>query len=78
MELAANADASSQVRATASQALRDLSAWLSVPLRASIVAHRNATLDDIKRFLNRPDATFKPAATLPTPPGDPIGAAGRN
>ncbi len=77
MELAANADASSQVRATASQGLRDLSAWLSVSLRASNAAHRNATLDDIKRFLNRPDATFKPAATLPTPPGDPIGSAGR-
>ncbi|NOT59777.1 MAG: DUF5117 domain-containing protein, partial [Acidobacteria bacterium] len=78
MELAANAEASAHVRATASQALRDLSAWLSVPLRASNAAHRNATLDDIKRFLNRPDATFKPAATLATPPGDPIGSAGRN
>ena len=78
MELAANADASAHVRATASQALRDLSGWLSVPLRASNAAHRNATIDDIKRFLNRPDATFKPAATLATPPGDPIGAAGRN
>mgnify|MGYP000959953597 CR=1 FL=1 len=41
------------------------------------VAHRNVTRDDIKRFLNRPEATFKPTTPLPTPPGDPIGAAGR-
>ncbi len=77
MELAANADASSQVRATTSQALRELSAWLASAARARNAAHRNATLDDIKRFLNRPDAVFKPATTLPTPPGDPIGSAGR-
>jgi hypothetical protein len=75
MELAANGEASTQVRATASQALRDLSAWLSSPAQARInAAHRNATIDDIKRFLNRPDATFKPTAPLPTPPGDPIGS----
>ncbi len=75
MELAANGEASTQVRATASQSLRELSVWLSSPAQARInVAHRNATIDDIKRFLNRPDATFKATAPLPTPPGDPIGS----
>jgi hypothetical protein len=75
MELASNADTSSQVRATASQVLRDLSAWLSSPAQTRLnVAHRNAAIDDIKRFLNRPDATFKPTTPLPTPPGDPIGS----
>jgi Met-zincin/Domain of unknown function (DUF5117) len=81
MELAANGEASAGVRATASQALRDLSAWLNAPAQAKLnAAHRNATLEDIKRFLSRPEATFKPTSPLPTPPGDPIGAsaAGRN
>jgi hypothetical protein len=75
MELAGNADASTQVRATATQSLRELAAWLNSPAQARIsAAHRNAALDDIKRFLNRPEATFRPTAPLPTPPGDPIGS----
>lgn len=78
MELAASGEASAQVRATASQALRELAAWLGTPAAAKLnPAHRNAASEDIKRFLNRPDATFKTTAPLPTPPGDPIGATTR-
>ena len=74
MELAANADASPQVRAIATQALRELSAWLKVPASAGInAAHRSATREDIERFLTRPDATRKQTAPPTTPPGDPIG-----
>ncbi|MBI3426152.1 MAG: zinc-dependent metalloprotease [Acidobacteria bacterium] len=78
MELAANGEASAQVRAAANQVLRELSAWLGTPAAIKLnPAHRNTALEDIKRFLNRPDATFKATTPLPTPPGDPIGAAGR-
>jgi hypothetical protein len=74
MELAANAEASPQVRAVATQALRELNAWLKGPSSASInAAHRSATREDIDRFLARPDATRKPSAPPTTPPGDPIG-----
>jgi hypothetical protein len=31
-------------------------------------------LDDIERFLTRPDAPRKHTAPLPAPPSDPIGA----
>ncbi len=78
MELAASGEASAQVRAVANQALRELAVWLGTPLAAKISStQRNATLDDIKRFLNRPEAPFKATTPLPTPPGDPIGATTR-
>jgi hypothetical protein len=74
MELAANSDASPEVRAVAAQSLRELNAWLKLPASAGINAsHRAATRDDIERFLARPDATRKQTAPLATPPGDPIG-----
>jgi hypothetical protein len=76
MELAANADASPQVRAVATQALRELTAWLKLPASAGInTAHRSATREDIERFLARPDATRKQTAPLAQPPGDPIGGS---
>jgi hypothetical protein len=75
MDLAASTEVSTQVRATANQALRELDGWLISPTAAKLnVAHRNTTRDDIKRFLNRPEATFKPSTPLPVPPGDPIGS----
>ncbi len=78
MELAASGEASAQVRAAANQALRELSGWLGSPAAAKLnPAHRNTVVDDIKRFLNRPDATFKATPPLPVPPGDPIGATSR-
>jgi len=74
MELAADSSAAPQVRAVATEALRGLSAWLKLPASAGInPAHRNATRDDIERFLARPDAVRKQTAPLATPPGDPIG-----
>ena len=75
MELAADSTAAPQVRAVATQALRELNAWLKLPASAAVnVAHRNATRDDIERFLARPDAVRKQTAPLTTPPGDPIGS----
>jgi hypothetical protein len=74
MELAADPDAAPQVRAIATEALRDLDGWLKLPASAAInAAHRSATREDIERFLARPDATRKQTPPLPAPPGDPIG-----
>jgi hypothetical protein len=75
MELAANSSAAPQVRAAATEALRELNVWLK--LRASVgisAAHRSATREDIERFLTRPDAPRKQTAPLAPPPGDPIGS----
>jgi hypothetical protein len=76
MDLAANPDASSQVRAVAT-------VWLHVLLSEDTAAittddatnaHLRATHDDIERFLARPAEPRKRTTPLPTPPGDPIGA----
>ncbi len=75
MDLAANSNAQPQVRATATEALRTLQATLKRTTAAGdTAAHYHATVDDIERFLTRPDAPRKQTAPLPTPPGDPIGA----
>ena len=75
MDLAANANAQSQVRATATEALRSLQATLKrSAATGDTAAHNRATSDDIERFLARPDQPRKPTAPLPAPPGDPIGA----
>ena len=78
MDVSANAEAAPQVRAVATEALRDLSATLKQGgARGAQVAHNQATIDDIERFLNRPDEPHRKTAPLPRPPGDPIGAGGR-
>jgi len=75
MTVAADSSAAPQVRAVASQALRDLNGWLKLPAAVGInSAHRAATREDIERFLERPDATRKQTAPFATPPGDPIGS----
>jgi Met-zincin len=75
MDLASDSSAGSQVRAVATEALRELNGWLKVPASAGInAAHRSATREDIERFLARPDATRKQTPPLATPPGDPIGS----
>lgn len=75
LDLASDSTAAVQVRAVATEALRGLSAWLKLPASAGMnAAHRNATREDIERFLTRPDATRKQTPPLPTPPGDPIGS----
>ena len=75
MNLAVDESASPLVRAEASAGLRNLNAMLKTP---GADAHRRATQEDIERFLNRPDAVRQPSRPLPTPPGDPIGNAGRS
>jgi hypothetical protein len=75
MDLAADPSAGPQVRAVATAALRELSAWLKLPVSAGVnPAHRSAIREDIERFLARPDATRKQTPPLATPPGDPIGS----
>ncbi|MBL8166505.1 MAG: hypothetical protein JNJ50_00030, partial [Acidobacteria bacterium] len=66
--------AAPSVRAVAADALRELQAWLKTPAAAAVNGtHRRATVDDIERFLTRPDAQRRQTTPLPTPPGDPIG-----
>jgi hypothetical protein len=77
MDTAANADAAPQVRAAATETLRDLSERLKLPTAdAATGAHRRATRDDIERFLARPDAPRKQSTPLAIPQGDPIGGGG--
>ena len=75
MDLAANANASSEVRAVANEALRSLAASLKrmVSTPENTAAHNRSTVDEIERFLSRPAEPRKPTAPLATPPGDPIG-----
>jgi hypothetical protein len=76
MDLAANADASAQVRAVATEQLRGLllnDTALTSPDEAAS-AHLRATHEEIERFLARPAEPRKRTTPLPTPPGDPIGA----
>jgi hypothetical protein len=75
MDLAADPNASAQVRAEATEGLRRLSGMLAALAEpGAAAAHRRATRDDIERFLARPDATRKQTAPLDPPPGDPIGS----
>jgi hypothetical protein len=75
MDLAANNDAAPQVRAVATESLRELSAMLKTAVGTNATAaHRRATHDDIERFLARPDQPRKQSTPLPPPPGDPIGS----
>ena len=80
MDTAANAEAAPQVRAVASEALRQLSSALkaSTRLPGANGAHLRSTLADIERFLNRPDEPSRKTAPPATPPGDPIGTRGRS
>jgi hypothetical protein len=74
MDLAADSNAHSQVRAVASDALRSIN---SIAKRRVVnpdtATHYRAASDDIERFLSRPDAPRKQTTPLATPPGDPIG-----
>ena len=70
MDLAADASAAPQVRAVATEALRQLADSLDV----ATSAHERTARDDIRRFLDRPDRTYEPTPPLDVPPGDPIGA----
>ncbi len=69
MDLAANGDASPQVRAEASAGLRRIKAMA----QSGLSAHAAAARDDIDRFLKRPEAPYTRTAPLPIPAGEPIG-----
>ena len=74
MDLAANSNANSEVRAVATEALRSLAGSLKqTSLGGMAGAHNRFTVDEIERFLARPAEPRKPTQPLPTPPGDPIG-----
>jgi Met-zincin/Domain of unknown function (DUF5117) len=72
MDLAADAQATSQVRAQASAGLRRIKSLTG----AAATAHAAATREDITRFLSRPADAFKKTDPLPTPAGEPIGGKG--
>lgn len=73
MDLAANVNAQPQVRAVATEALRNIAASLKRPTAAGDGAFNRSLADDITRFLERPDAPRRQTTPLATPPGDPIG-----
>lgn len=73
MDLAANSNASNQVRATANEALHQLNDFLKVELRRTPNAHQRFIQQDIERFLNRPDVPRTRTPNLETPQGEPIG-----
>lgn len=74
MDLAANDRAQTQVRSIATDSLRSLMTTLKrTPANGDTAAHNRATVDDIERFLARPDAPRRQTTPLVTPPGDPIG-----
>jgi hypothetical protein len=78
MDTAANPDAAPQVRAAATETLRDLNERLKLPATDTAAgAHRRTTREDIERFLARPDAPRKQTAPLALPQGDPIGGGSR-
>lgn len=77
MDLAADPEASTQVRAAATEQLRALlsNETAQTSPDEATNAHLRATHDDIERFLTRPAEPRKRTTPLATPPGDPIGAA---
>ncbi|HET8798598.1 MAG TPA: zinc-dependent metalloprotease, partial [Thermoanaerobaculia bacterium] len=70
-ELARNREADPTARAEASDALRRLSAKLTLNGDASELAHRRLVRDEIERFLARPE-TWQAPVIPPIPPGPPI------
>jgi Met-zincin/Domain of unknown function (DUF5117) len=82
MDLAANPEASPQVRAAATNGLRDIVTLIGSALKERAAAdgdaeHMWATREDIERFLARPDEPRRRTPPLPRPPGDPIGSGGQ-
>jgi hypothetical protein len=72
MDLAADGDASPQVRAQAAAGLRRIKTITGT----IATAHAAAARDDITRFLARPSEPYKKTAPLPVPAGEPIGGRG--
>lgn len=76
LKLAANTDATPQVRAITTLKVNQLEGNLSskTPTDASGLAHRNFLLKQIKQFKEKPD-DFKQEAAPAPPPGQPIGSS---
>jgi hypothetical protein len=76
MDLAADAEASTQVRAVATELLRSLYLGDTANTTGDEATdtHLRATHEEIERFLARPAEPRKRTPPPPTPPGDPIGA----
>jgi hypothetical protein len=70
MDLAANSDAASSVRAVANDALRQINEFLKAKTPD---AHERLLQQDIERFFTRPDAQRTRTPALPVPAGEPIG-----
>jgi hypothetical protein len=79
MDLAADDNASPQVRAVASEALRTIMEEETIDTARdhATLTHFRATREEIERFLTRPDAPRRRTPPPPTPPGDPIGSGAR-
>lgn len=74
MDLSANTNARSQVRAIATDALRQISVLVKRPRAIGDAGSHNKFLaDEIEKFLARPSEPRKPTTPLAIPPGDPIG-----
>lgn len=74
MDLSANTNARSQVRAIATDALRQISVLAKRPRAIGDAGSHNKFLaDEIEKFLARPSEPRKPTTPLAIPPGDPIG-----
>ncbi|HVT44917.1 MAG TPA: zinc-dependent metalloprotease [Thermoanaerobaculia bacterium] len=75
MNLAADPDASPDVRAIAADGLRGIASRAQRQSGGAPAdqAHRNAIRDDIERFLTRPEEPRKRTTPLPMPQGEPIG-----
>jgi hypothetical protein len=70
MDLAANSDAASSVRAVANDALHQINEFLKA---RTPDAHERLLQQDIERFFTRPDAQRTRTPALPVPAGEPIG-----
>jgi hypothetical protein len=73
MDLTANPDASTQVRAVSNEALFQLNEMLKTQLKTLPDANNRLIQQDIERFLARPDTPRQRTPVLPIPPGEPIG-----
>ncbi len=73
MDLTANAEASTQVRAVSNEALHQLNESMKTQLKTLPDALKRLIQQDIERFLTRPDAPRQRTPVLPIPPGEPIG-----
>jgi hypothetical protein len=76
--LAGDDAADPRVRAVASHALGSLVSRIGKGEEQTFLSepHFWAVAQEIRRFLNRPDATHRRAEPPPSPPGDPIGGEG--